>query len=79
MNFREIRKINDLIDEIKNIDSLIIDARSPFKKIWVSTNNTVVTLKKKHKTKIIQVLFGIRRELAEELEKLGVTEELEND
>lgn len=76
MNFREIRKINDLIDEIKNIDSLIIDVRSPFKKIWVSTNNTVVTLKKEHKTKIIQVLFGIRRELAEELEKLGVTEEL---
>lgn len=76
MNFREIRKINDLIDEIKNIDSLIIGVRSPFKKIWVSNNNTVVTLKKEHKTKIIQVLFEIRRELAEELEKLGVTEEL---
>lgn len=75
MNFREIRESNDLIDEIKNIDSLIIDVRSPFKKIWVSTNNTVVTLKKEHKTKIIQALLEIRRELARKLEHLGVMED----
>ena len=75
MNFREIRESNDLIDEIKNIDSLIIDVRSPFKKIWVSTNNTVVTLKKEHKTKIIQALLEIRSELARKLEYLGVMED----
>ena len=33
-----------------------------------------VILKKEHRTKVIQVLFGIRHELAEELEKLGVVE-----
>lgn len=75
MNYREIRKVNELIDETKKIDSFIRDVQSPFRKIWVSTNDIVVTIKKKHKTKVIQVLLEIRGELARELEELGVTEE----
>lgn len=75
MNFREIKKVNELIDEAKKIDSLIRDIQSPFRKIWVSTNDIVVTIKKEHKTKVIQVLLEIRGELARELEELGVTEE----
>lgn len=75
MNYREIRKTNDLIDEIKSFDSLTKDVKSPFKKIWVSSGDTVVTLKNEHKTKVIQVLLEIRRELARKLEELGVTEE----
>lgn len=71
MNFREIKKVNELIDEAKKIDSLIRDIQSPFRKIWVSTNDIVVTIKKEHKTKVIQVLLEIRGEL----EELGVTEE----
>lgn len=79
MNFREIREANKLIDEIKNLDSLIMDVQSPGRTLKVCTPFNEVILKKEHRTKVIQVLFGIRRELAEELEKLGVTEELEND
>lgn len=75
MNFREIRKANDLIDEIKRLDSLTKDVKSPSKKIWVSSGSTVVTLDDEHKIKVIQVLLGIRGELARELEELGVTEE----
>ena len=75
MNYRKIKKVNGLIDEIETFDSLIKDVQSPFRKIWVSTNNTVVTLRGEHKTKVIQVLLGIRGELARELEELGVTEE----
>ena len=75
MNFREIKKVNELIDETKKIDSFIRDIQSPFRKIWVSTNDIVVTIKKEHKTKVIQVLLEIRGELARELEELGVTEE----
>ena len=75
MNYREIRKTNDLIDEIKSFDSLTKDVKSPFKKIWVSSGDTVVTLKNEHKTKVIQVLLEIRGELARKLEELGVTEE----
>lgn len=75
MNYREIKEVNDLIDEIKSFDRLIKDVQSPFKKIWVSTNDTAVTIMKEHRTKVIQVLLEIRRELAKKLEELGVTEE----
>lgn len=75
MNFRKTKKANDLINELENLDSFIIDVQSPFKKIWVSTNHTGVTIKKEHRTKVIQVLLEIRGELARKLEELGVTEE----
>ena len=79
MNYRQIREANELIDELENLDSFIIDVQSPARTLKVCTPFSEVTLKKEHRTKVIQVLFGIRRELAEELEKLGITEELEND
>ena len=75
MNYREVREVNDLIDEIKRLDSLTKDVKSPFEKIWVSSGSTVVALKNEHKTRVIQVLLEIRRELARKLEELGVTEE----
>ena len=79
MNFREIREANKLIDELKNLDSFIIDVQNPERTLKVSTDFNGVTIEKKHKHKIMQVLFGIRRELAEELEKLGVMEYDDND
>ena len=75
MNFREIRKANDLIDELKKIDSFIIDVQNPERTLKVCTNFNEVTLIKEHRVKVIQVLLGIRGELARELEELGVTEE----
>lgn len=74
MNFREIKEANKLIDEIKKLDSFTMDAQNPERTLTVSTNFNGGTIKKKHRTKIMQVIFGMRRELAEELEKLGVTE-----
>lgn len=79
MNFREIREANKLIDEIKKLDSFTMDVQNPERTLKVSSEFDVVILKKKHKIKVMQVLFGIRRELAEELEKLGVTEDYNND
>ena len=79
MNFREIREANELIDELENLDSFITDVQIPGNTLKVYTNFNNVTLKEEHKTKVIQVLFGIRGELAEELEKLGVTEDYNND
>lgn len=75
MNYKEIREVNNLIDEIENFDNLIIDAQSPVRTLKVCTKFNEVILMDKHKTKVIQVLLEIRRELAEKLEKLGVTEE----
>lgn len=79
MNYREVREANELIDEIKKLDSFTIDIQNPERTLTVSTSFNGVTIKKEHRFKIIQVLLGMRRELAEELEKLGVTEDYKND
>ena len=79
MNFREIKEANKLIDEIKKLDSFTMDAQNPERTLTVSTNFNGVTIKKGHRFKIIQVILGMRRELADELEKLGVTEYDDND
>ena len=78
MNFREIREANRLIDEIKKLDSFTMDVQNPARTLKVCTPFSEVILKKEHRTKVIQVLFGIRRELTEELEKLGVVQEYDD-
>lgn len=79
MNFREIKKANNLIDEIKHLDSFTVDIQNPERTLKICTPFDEVTIKKEHRIKIMQVLFGMRGELAEELEKLGVTEYDDND
>lgn len=75
MNHTELRKANDLMDEIENMDSLIIDVQNPARTLKVCTRFNEVTLMEEHKVKVIQVLLEIRGELARKLEELGVTEE----
>lgn len=75
MNFRQIREANKLIDEIKHLDSFTMDIQNPERTLKVCTPFHEVILKKEHRTKVMQVLFGIRGELAEKLEELGVTED----
>ncbi|EGF86036.1 hypothetical protein [Gemella haemolysans] len=75
MNFREIRVADKLIDELENLDSFITDIQNPARTLTVSTNfNGVTIIKKEHRIKVIQVLLGMRGELAKKLEELGVTE-----
>ena len=76
MNFREIKEANKLIDELKKIDNFIIGVQSPERTLKVCTNFDEVTLIKEHRIKVIQVILGIRGELARKLEELGVTEEV---
>ena len=79
MNFREIKEANKLIDEIKHLDRFTMDIQNPERTLKVSSEFDAIILKREHKIKVMKVLFEIRGELAEKLEKLGVTEELEND
>lgn len=79
MNFREIRVADKLIDELEKLDSFITDIQNPARTLTVSTSFNGVTIKKEYRIKVIQVLLGMRRELTEELEKLGVTEYDDND
>lgn len=75
MNYIELREANDLLDEIKHLDRFTMDIQNPERTLKVCTNFNEVTIKKKHRTKIIEVILGIRGELARELKELGVTEE----
>ena len=75
MNYIELREANDLLDEIKNLDSLIIAVQNPERTLKICTNFNEVILIKEHRVEAIQVLLGIRGELARKLEELGVTEE----
>nr|DAS33409.1 MAG TPA: hypothetical protein [Caudoviricetes sp.] len=79
MNFREVKEANELIDEIKKLDNFTLDIQNPARTLKVCTPFNEVTIKTEHRFKIIQVLLGMRSELAEELEKLGVTEYDDND
>ena len=79
MNVREIKEANKLMDEIKMLDSFTIAIQNPARTLKVCTPFNEVTIKKEHRFKVIQVLLGMRGELADELEKLGVTEYDDND
>lgn len=79
MNFKQIREANKLIDEIKHLDSFTVDIQNPEKTLKIFTPFDEVTIKKEYRAKVIQVLLEMRGGLAEELEKLGVTEYDDND
>lgn len=78
MNFRETKEANKLIDKIEKLDAFTMDVQNPARTLTVSTSFNGVAIKEGHRPKVMQILFGIRRELAEELEKLGVTEEYDD-
>lgn len=75
MNFREIKEANKLINKIEKLDGFTVDIQNPARTLRVCSEFDGVTIKKEYKFKIIQVLLEMRGELAEELEKLGVTED----
>lgn len=74
MNFRETKEANRLINRIEKLDNFTIDVQNPARTLTVSSQFDGVTINKEYKAKIIQVILEMRRELAEELEKLGVVE-----
>lgn len=79
MNYRETKEVNRLINRIEKLDNFTIDVQNPARTLTVSSQFDGVTINKEYKAKIIQVILEMRRELAEELEKLGVTEYDDND
>ena len=78
MNFREAKEANKLIDELENLDSFITDVQIPGNVLTVYTNFNNVSLKGEHKTKVIQVILGMRREMVKELNELGVVEDIDD-
>lgn len=79
MNYTELQKANDLLGEIKEIDFYLRVTDDAIGNIRISTNNRVIFFNNKYKPKFMAIMKEIRNELIEELKKLGVTEELDND
>lgn len=83
MNYKELQKANDLFKEIENINDLLQVMKERSKYIRISTSYRIddmdfdynVYFRDKHKEKILDTLKGIRDELVEELNKLGVVED----
>lgn len=79
MNYTELQKANDLLGEIKEIDFYLRVTDDAIGNIRISINNRVIFFNNKYKVKFVAIMKEIRNELIEELKKLGVTEELDND
>ena len=53
MNYTELREANDLLDEIKKLDSFTIDIQNPARTLKVCTPFNEVTIKKEHRFKAV--------------------------
>jgi len=79
MNYTELQKANDLLKEIKEIDFNIRMIENPHRDINIGINDYYVPFGSKYKPKFVAIMKEIRTELIEELKKLGVTEDNNND
>jgi len=87
MNYEELQKANDLLEKIKNVNDVLRAVKVYNNNIKISTNyrftgvdfDYSVCFGGNHKSKILEAIKGIRDELVEELNKLGVVEEINNE
>ena len=79
MNYAELQKANDLLGEIKEIDfySRMVDRFTG--NIRISINANIIFFNNKYKPKFVAIMKEIRNELVEDLNKLGVVEEINNE
>lgn len=74
MNYKELEKANELLNEIKKIDLMTEDVVD-YNYVEIETEHAGSYFGEKHKQKFVNILKEIKNELIEELKELGVTEE----
>lgn len=87
MNYTELQKANDLLNEIKKINNFLATVKGYSSNIRVSTHyrlaymdfDEIVYFSDKHKEQIIEVIKEIKDEMIKELNELGVTEEVKSN
>lgn len=72
MNYRELEKANELLNEIREIDLKLRQLENPLKRITI--NDYFIPFNEKYKQKFTAILKEIRDEMVKELNELGVTE-----
>lgn len=74
MNYRELERANELLNEIREIDFKLRQLENPLNYARISINDYKMYFNDKYKQKIIEVINEIRDEMIKELNELGVTE-----
>ena len=73
MNYRELEKANELLNEIREIDLKLRQLENPLKRITIY--DYFIPFNEKYKQKFTAILKEIRDEMVKELNELGVTED----
>ena len=73
MNYEELEKAINLLNEIKKID-LMTEGIVDYNYVEIKTEHATNYFGEKHKQKFINVLKEIKEEIIKELKELGVTE-----
>ena len=74
MNYEELKKANELVEKIREIDVYLKTTRYASGKIRLGVDVHVIYFGNKYKEKCEDIIKEIRAELIEELKELGVTE-----
>lgn len=74
MNYNELQRANELLNEIKEIEVKSRILEHPFNCAIISINDYKLYFNDKYKQKFVNILKEIRDEKLKELNELGVTE-----
>lgn len=72
MKIEDVEKANDLLKELKNVDDLLKKSQLTGYCVEVSLADENIYLYKRGKEKIIETVKEIRKDIIQELEKMGV-------
>lgn len=72
MNIEDVKKANDLLKELKSVDDLLKKSQLTGYCVEVSLADENIYLYKRGKEKIIETVKEIRKDIIQELEKMGV-------
>lgn len=75
MNYSELEKANELLNEIREIDLKLRQLEHPFNRVRISIDDYFISFNEKYKQKIVNILKEIRDEMIKELNELGVVED----
>ena len=74
MNYEELKRANELVKKIREIDNYLKTIKYTLEKIRLGVDVYVIYFDNKYKEKYEDIIKEIRDELVKELKELGVTE-----
>lgn len=72
MKIEDVKKANDLLSELENVDSLLKKSQLTGYCVELSLADENIYLYKRGKEKILETVKEIRKDIIQELEKMGV-------